>query len=129
MKTKNRKLIYRIEFDTDGKCSMPCANKPTEIVYKLRHLLKLVMREHEYTLEVRDGSEEETVWFPIPYSGRVGRFVTPRELHPDMKPQVRRHLKELNDVARMSVIARHISNNLVPDGLDVEYVDEDSNDI
>lgn len=125
MKTNNRHPIYRVEFDTQGNESMPCSNKPTEIVYKLRHLLKLVMREHEYTLEVRDGSEEETVWFPISYSRRVGRFVTPRDLHPELKPKVRRHLKELNDVARLSIIARHISNNLLVEGLDVAYEDDE----
>ena len=129
MKTNNRHPIYRVEYETDGHESMPCSNKPTEIIYKMRHLLKLVMREHEYTLEVRDGSEEDTVWFPISFSRRVGRFVTPRELHPEIKPKVRRHLKELNDVARLSIIARHISNNLVPEGLDVEYEDEDQDEI
>lgn len=126
MRANQRKPIYRIEYDTDGRESMPCSSKPTEIVFKMRHLLKLVVKEHEYTLEVRDGSEEETEWFPISFSRRVGRFITPKAIHPELKAKVRRHLKELNDVARLSIIARHVSNNLIPEGLEVDYEDDDS---
>lgn len=117
------RMIYRIHAERDGHRSDPAGPTPLSIIKTLRDTFSITLWDEHHTLQARP-YEVDSEWEDLKFSRRTGRFVMPKKFHPEYKTLLRRHLRDLNAAIRLNIVLRHISNNLIPQGLDVTYVDE-----
>jgi hypothetical protein len=122
--TNMTRMIYRIHAERDGQRSDPAGPTPLSIIKTLRDTLSVTLWDEHVSLQARP-YEKDAEWETLRFSRRTGRFMMPKTFDPEYKTLLRKHLRDLNAAVRLNVIVRHISNNLIPEGLDVEYVDQE----
>lgn len=121
------KLIYRTyapHYEEEGRESMPCGHRWSDLIGNLRELMQFVMWPDSVKLQVRP-FETESEWQEIRWSKHTAKFLMPLKFEPTHKALLRKQIRELNSTVRLNVVTRHISSNLIPQGLDVEYVDDE----
>ena len=121
------KLIYRTyapHYEEEGQESMPCGHRWSDLIGNLRELMQFVMWSEDIKLQVRP-YETDTEWHEVKWSRRTAKFLMPLKFEPTHRALLRKNIRDLNAAVRLNVVTRHISSNLIPDGLDVEYVDDE----
>lgn len=121
------KLIYRIyaeHYEEEGRETMPCGPRWSDLIGNLRELMQFVMWSEDIKLQVRP-YETDSEWHEVKWSKHTAKFLMPLRFESTHKALLRKQIRELNSTVRLNVITRHISSNLIPYGLDVEYVDDE----
>ena len=119
------KLIYRTYAPHYEDEAMPCGHRWSDLIGNLRELMQFVMWDDDIKLQVRPYETDTDEWHEVRWSKHTAKFLMPLKFEPTHKALLRKNIRDLNAAVRLNVVTRHISSNLIPIGLDVEYVDDE----